>query len=109
MHTTAPVVAQTVAPAVPAAPRVVRIYDASEGTALDPLRNKSWDLNSSKTIPDMPPVGGAEPAPRPAVKAAAKTAPSAAHKPAAKARPVRKPHSQAKPARKPKPAAAAAQ
>ncbi len=28
-----------------------RILDASEGTALDPLLNKSFDLNSSKTIP----------------------------------------------------------
>jgi UPF0755 protein len=28
-----------------------RAFDASEGTALDPLRDKSWDLSSSKTIP----------------------------------------------------------
>jgi UPF0755 protein len=28
-----------------------RAFDASEGTALDPLRNKSWDLNSPKTVP----------------------------------------------------------
>jgi UPF0755 protein len=28
-----------------------RILDASEGTALDPLLNKSWDLNSAKTVP----------------------------------------------------------
>jgi UPF0755 protein len=27
-----------------------RILDASEGTTLDPLRNKSWDLNSPKTV-----------------------------------------------------------
>jgi UPF0755 protein len=27
-----------------------RIIDASEGTALDPLLNKSWDLNSAKTV-----------------------------------------------------------
>ncbi len=27
-----------------------RILDASEGTALDPLRDKSWDLNSPKTV-----------------------------------------------------------
>ncbi len=27
-----------------------RILDASEGTALDPLLNKSWDLNSPKTV-----------------------------------------------------------
>ena len=32
-----------------------RIYDASEGTAIDPLLNKSWDLNSSKTV-DLPPT-----------------------------------------------------
>ena len=30
-----------------------RIFDASEGTALDPLRNKSWDLNSTKTVPSL--------------------------------------------------------
>ena len=28
-----------------------KIYDASEGTPLDPLRDKSYDLNSGKTIP----------------------------------------------------------
>ena len=28
-----------------------KIYDASEGTALDPLKEKSYDLNSGKTIP----------------------------------------------------------
>lgn len=28
-----------------------RIIDASEGTALDPLLNKTWDLNSPKTVP----------------------------------------------------------
>ena len=27
-----------------------RIFDASEGTALDPLRDRSWDLNSPKTV-----------------------------------------------------------
>ena len=32
-----------------------RIYDASEGTAIDPLLNKGWDLNSSKTV-DLPPT-----------------------------------------------------
>ena len=26
-------------------------FDASEGTALDPLRNKTWDLNSAKNVP----------------------------------------------------------
>jgi UPF0755 protein len=28
-------------------------FDASEGTALDPLRDKSWDLNSPKNVPNM--------------------------------------------------------
>ena len=28
-----------------------KIYDASEGTALDPLRDKGYDLNSGKSIP----------------------------------------------------------
>jgi len=32
-----------------------RILDASEGTALDPLLNKTWDLNSPKTV-DTPPA-----------------------------------------------------
>jgi UPF0755 protein len=30
-----------------------RILDASEGTALDPLLNKSWDLNSAQTVPNF--------------------------------------------------------
>lgn len=34
-----------------AEPRRPRAFDASEGTPLDPLRNKSWDLNSPKSIP----------------------------------------------------------
>jgi UPF0755 protein len=37
-----------------------RIYDAVEGTALDPLLDKSWDLNSAKTV-DVP-APKAEPA-----------------------------------------------
>ncbi len=32
-------------------PRRPRAFDASEGTPLDPLRNKTWDLNSPKTVP----------------------------------------------------------
>lgn len=32
-------------------PRRPRAFDASEGTPLDPLKNKTWDLNSPKTIP----------------------------------------------------------
>lgn len=31
----------------------VRAFDASEGTALDPLRDKSWDLSSAKTVPSL--------------------------------------------------------
>lgn len=31
-----------------------RAFDASEGTALDPLRDKSWDLTSAKTVPPAP-------------------------------------------------------
>ena len=38
-----------------ALPKVIKIYDASEGTALDPLKDKSWDLNSAKTLPAMKP------------------------------------------------------
>jgi UPF0755 protein len=30
-----------------------RAFDASEGTALDPLRDKSWDLSSPKTVPNL--------------------------------------------------------
>ena len=28
-----------------------RAFDASEGTALDPLKDRSWDLSSAKTVP----------------------------------------------------------
>ena len=28
-----------------------KIFDVSEGTALDPLNEKNYDLNSGKTIP----------------------------------------------------------
>ena len=31
-----------------------RAFDASEGTPLDPLRDKSWDLTSAKTVPSTP-------------------------------------------------------
>jgi hypothetical protein len=40
-------------------------YDASEGTALDPLRNRKWDLNSAHMIPDdMKPEQPAKAQPR---------------------------------------------
>jgi UPF0755 protein len=29
----------------------VRVVDASEGTKIDPLLNRTWDLNSAQTIP----------------------------------------------------------
>ncbi|WP_158810876.1 endolytic transglycosylase MltG [Beijerinckia sp. L45] len=34
-------------------PEHPKIFDVSEGTALDPLRDKSYDLNSAKTVPDF--------------------------------------------------------
>lgn len=41
-------------PPVPAPiQRRPRAFDASEGTARDPLRNKSFDLNSPKTVPSF--------------------------------------------------------
>lgn len=46
----APAPATQVASRTPA-PR--RVLDASEGTKLDPLRNRSWDLNSTQTIPPL--------------------------------------------------------
>jgi UPF0755 protein len=33
----------------------VRPLDASEGTARDPLRNRTFDLNSPKVIPPLRP------------------------------------------------------
>ena len=50
------------------ATRMVRIFDASEGTALDPLKNKTWDLNSPKTVPALRPEDGPEKAPAAARK-----------------------------------------
>lgn len=47
-------------PVVNAAPNgKPRIFDAAEGTALDPLLDKSWDLNSAKTVdaPEPKPAG----------------------------------------------------
>ncbi len=81
--------------------RIVRIFDASEGTPLDPLKNKTWDLNSPKTVPvlrpedEQPAAAARKPKPQtaqappaPAPKAAAKPAPAPA-KP--KAKPAPKP------------------
>ena len=81
--------------------RIVRIFDASEGTPLDPLKNKTWDLNSPKTVPvlrpedEQPAAAARKPKPQtaqappaPAPKAAPKPAPAPA-KP--KAKPAPKP------------------
>ena len=57
--------------------RLVRVFDASEGTALDPLKNKTWDLNSPKTVPLLKPEDiGEKPAPA-ARKPKAQAAPPA--------------------------------
>jgi UPF0755 protein len=34
-------------------PARVRVVDASEGTNIDPLLNRKWDLNSVQTIPAL--------------------------------------------------------
>jgi len=33
--------------------RHARAFDASEGTSLDPLRDKTYDLNYAKTVPPL--------------------------------------------------------
>ena len=52
--------ATTLASSMPPLPNgKVRIFDASEGTPLDPLRDTSYDLNSAKSVPNMkqlPPI-----------------------------------------------------
>jgi UPF0755 protein len=42
---------RTPPPEAATGPKVIRVYDASEGTALDPLKDKTWDLNSPKNVP----------------------------------------------------------
>jgi hypothetical protein len=68
------------------ATRAVRIYDASEGTPLDPLKNKTWDLNSPKTVPVLKPEDGAEKAPAAARKPKATAPQATAPKPTTTAR-----------------------
>jgi UPF0755 protein len=50
-------VAETIASASDAAPPQPRgrprAFDASEGTPLDPLRDKGWDLSTPKTVPNL--------------------------------------------------------
>ena len=66
--------------------RLVRIFDASEGTALDPLKNKTWDLNSPKTVPLLRPEDvGEKPAPRKPKAQAAPVAPKPSPRQATKA------------------------
>ena len=104
-----PFTAEPASPA-PAVPKVVRIYDASEGTPLDPLKDRSWDLNSAKVIPDMPAPGAApgaasgKPAAAGARPATQKPPTKVAEKPAAPKPAVSKPAPKP-PAQKPKPAA----
>ncbi len=65
-------------------PKIIKIYDASEGTALDPLRDRSWDLNSPKTVPSFQPeprvadrsAARQKPAPKPVRSAAPRPAPA---------------------------------
>ena len=38
-------------PQIEGRPVHARAFDASEGTPLDPLRNKTYDLNYAKTVP----------------------------------------------------------
>ena len=60
-----PPIAQTAAPAGSAAPVAIApvagrgpiIHDASEGTPLDPLLNKTYDLSYAKTVPQLGPPG----------------------------------------------------
>lgn len=35
---------------------IIRAFDASEGTRLDPLKNKTYDLTSPKTVPQLPAI-----------------------------------------------------
>jgi UPF0755 protein len=52
-------VASTTRPAAPASPQPPtasgrpRIFDASEGTRLDPLLNRTYDLSYAKVVPAM--------------------------------------------------------
>ncbi len=47
---------EAAAAAVAARPQVRRILDASEGTSLDPLKSKGWDLNAAHNVPAPVPV-----------------------------------------------------
>ena len=51
--TDAPTAAPAAAPGPAAGARRLGGFDASEGTAKDPLKNKTFDLNSPHTVPDL--------------------------------------------------------
>jgi UPF0755 protein len=51
MGSTDPDMALSPDPATEQGTRAPKIYDVSEGTKLDPLRNKTYDLNFAKTVP----------------------------------------------------------
>ena len=85
-------------------PKVVRVFDASEGTPLDPLRNRTWDLNSPKTVPVLKPEDTADKSAAGAKKPKPSTAQASARAPEqAEQKPAAPPKPKAKPARKPKP------
>lgn len=44
------------APETGAVTGVVKVFDASEGTPIDPLKDKSYDLTSPKTVPKLRPI-----------------------------------------------------
>lgn len=48
--------AAVAAPVAGAPTGLVKVLDASEGTKLDPLKDKTYDLNSPKTVPQLRPV-----------------------------------------------------
>jgi hypothetical protein len=47
-----PVIAADVAPQAPLTGKVIAL-DASEGTKLDPLRQRAWDLNATQVVPPL--------------------------------------------------------
>ncbi len=50
-----PADADRAGPAASAGPKIIKVYDASEGTPLDPLKDRSWDLSTAKTVPVFKP------------------------------------------------------
>jgi UPF0755 protein len=52
-------------PALPGDASSFRAIDASEGTNLDPLRNRNFDLNSPQTVPQLTQYGRTQPTAQP--------------------------------------------